>query len=66
MLDTSKLAPGEEQHEYYDSATLRGKRLMQYDYRAFNGRLFSTVATSLAQARAKRDAWIRLTEISLK
>ena len=48
---------GEERYERF--ATL-GRRLgyVQYDYRAADGELFSTVAPSLAEARAARGEWL--------
>ncbi|MEW6623701.1 MAG: DUF3873 family protein [Bacillota bacterium] len=34
------------------------KKYCQYDYRANNGELFSTVAPTLELARSKRDKWL--------
>ena len=48
---------GEERYDEYYSAIMRGKRI-QYDYRTRDGKLFSCVAKSLEDARARRDAWI--------
>jgi hypothetical protein len=47
---------GQEQYEFF-----MGKRaeLVQYDYRTPQGRLFSTVARDLKQARSKRDKWLQ-------
>ena len=43
---------GQEQWEEF---TALGRRRVQYDYRASDGRLFSCVAKSLDEARARRD-----------
>ena len=52
---------GEERHEYF-TLTLsprRKKRLCQYDYRHTDGELlFSCVAPTLEECRAKRDTWL--------
>lgn len=42
------------------STRLRGKnaKVYQYDFRAENGELFSTVAPTLAECRRKRDEWL--------
>jgi hypothetical protein len=42
------------------STRLRGKnvKMYQYDFRAENGNLFSTVALTLAECRKKRDEWL--------
>lgn len=48
-------AAGEEQYEIF---TAGGKKRYWYDYRAEDGRLFSCVAKTLADCRAKRDAWL--------
>lgn len=48
---------GSERYERFYSPTLRAKRV-QYDYRTPEGRLFSCVARTLAEARAQRDAWL--------
>jgi len=47
---------GEENYESFD---FRGKELIQYDYRTKTGELFSCVAPTLEQCRAKRDQWVR-------
>lgn len=46
---------GQERHEEFKSP--RGKRV-QYDYRTPQGKLFSCVANSLAEARQRRDNWL--------
>lgn len=54
----SACAPGCENYTSF-TTKLRGKRvrLLQYDYREKNGRLFSCVGESLAVCRKKRDEW---------
>lgn len=47
---------GEQWEEYYSTASRR--KMIEYDYRAPDGRLFSCVAKTLEAARAKRDAWL--------
>lgn len=44
--------------ERYESFTIGGKRMVQYDYRAADGKLFSCVAPSLEIARIRRDRWM--------
>lgn len=70
MLNPQALSNGKEQYEFFEVEHLarRGKNAtrIQYDYRAENGNLFSCVAKSLEDARAKRDQWIiKNTPISL-
>jgi hypothetical protein len=48
---------GSESYESYYSALLRERRV-QYDYRTPGGKLFSTVAPTLEDARQRRDAWL--------
>jgi len=49
---------GEEQYEgYYSMTGFRWR--VQYDYRTPNGKLFSCVARSLEEARARRDKWLK-------
>lgn len=50
-------AAGTERYERYHSSALR-KWLYQYDYRHTNGKLFSCVAPSLSDCRARRDKWL--------
>lgn len=55
--------PGTEKYERYRNPVARRKRsaspyLYQYDYRDTDGELFSCVAASLEQCRARRDAWL--------
>lgn len=49
---------GTEQYEEYYSRVSRGNRV-QYDYRTPEGKLFSCVAKTLEDARAKRDEWLK-------
>ncbi len=51
--------PGTEQYERFMSVH-RGKRTLfyQYDYRANDGTLFSTVAKTLKECRQRRDEWL--------
>jgi len=53
----STCARGAESYEEFKSS-VTGKPHCQYDYRTDDGALFSTVAESLTEARAQRDAWI--------
>ena len=53
----SACKPGEEYYEYFYNRSLR-KKLIQYDYRTDDGKLFSTVAVNLKTARQKRDKWL--------
>ena len=50
----STCPPGGEQWEEYADRVTR----VQYDYRTPEGKLFSCIAKSLEEARAKRDAWL--------
>ncbi len=45
--------------EHYESFTAHHVCFLQYDYRHTNGKLFSTVATSLEICRQRRDKWIK-------
>lgn len=56
---TSTCPPGEERYETYWSYTSR-KNLIQYDYRTPDGKLFSTIAKTLKQARLNRDRWLEM------
>jgi hypothetical protein len=55
----SKCPVGQERHEYcwFRSGRYSYSRV-QYEYRARNGKLFSCVAKTLAEARERRDRWI--------
>jgi hypothetical protein len=54
----STVQPGHEQYEQFYSPIARGWRV-QYDYRSHDGKLFSTVAKTLEQARERRDKWLQ-------
>ncbi|MBR5043016.1 MAG: DUF3873 family protein [Bacteroidales bacterium] len=50
---------GKEQHEtFYLTIGRKKVRRVQYDYRHTDGELFSCVATSLDEARRKRNEWL--------
>ena len=50
---------GSEQFEKFQTGIGRRKRtLVQYDYRASDGELFSCVAPTLEDCRRKRDGWL--------
>jgi len=57
MLDTSNLAPGQEQYEEYFSPTIK-KKLVQYDYRDTDGKVFSCVRPTLEECRKAKDTWL--------
>lgn len=54
----STCKPGEERHESFRSR-ITGKTLVQYDYRASDGELFTIIRPTLEECRAKRDEWLR-------
>lgn len=56
---STTITPDTEQYERFISAQ-RGKRTVfyQYDYRATDGSLFSTVAKTLKECRQRRDEWL--------
>lgn len=56
---------GREQYEHYTQRLGRKVyNLVQYDYRHINGELFSCVAPSLEEARARRDRWMKTQSLS--
>lgn len=60
-LNPQSLSNGQEQYEYFRGSKRPGKparELCQYDYRHTDGTLFSCVAPSLDEARARRDEWL--------
>lgn len=59
MLNAQSLPAGREQFEAFSSRVNR-RDLIQYDYRDSDGELFSTVAPSLEEARARRDTWLKV------
>lgn len=59
MLDTKKIGAGEEQHEvFFTGIGRRQKKMVQYDYRARDGELFSCVRHTLENCRRARDEWL--------
>ena len=48
---------GDEKYEYFVSVISK-KRLIQYEYRHPSGKLFTTVTSTLENARRVRDVWI--------
>jgi hypothetical protein len=57
-LNPKNLSNGCEQYEEFYSGIKRSN-LIQYDYRATNGELFSTVGSNLNICRGKRDKWLK-------
>ena len=57
MLNPANIGPNEEQYEYFQTYR-RGVRHCQYDYRDFDGTLFSCVKPTLADCVTARDAWL--------
>ena len=55
----STCEPGEERWEKFKSR-IAGRWMVHYDFRTPDGALFSTIARTLAQARAARDAWLKV------
>ena len=59
MLNPKNLLPGEEQHEvFFAGVGRRRKKMVQYDYRAVNGELFSCVRLFLEDCRRARNKWL--------
>lgn len=59
-LDPRNCKPGHEQHQEFKSKISPKKhKLIQYDYRHTDGKLFSCVVESLIDARQRRDAWLK-------
>ena len=58
-VSTTKM-PGQEQYRKLNNGLkgIRRKTYFQYDYRDFNGELFSCVKPTLEACRAARDAWL--------
>lgn len=54
---------GSEQFEKFQTGFGRRKRtLVQYDYRAYDGELFSCVAPTLEECRRKCNGWLSVKE----
>lgn len=52
---------GQEQYrEFYSS--IRRRNMVQYDYRADDGALFSTVKETVEKCREARDIWLNTRE----
>lgn len=59
MLNPKNLLPGEEQQEvFFSGVGRRRKKMVQYDYRAADGELFSCVRLSLEACRRARNEWL--------
>lgn len=60
MLDPKNCKPGQEQHETFTYKT-RGNDIqkVQYDYRTSDGQLFSCIANTLEEARARKDSFVK-------
>jgi hypothetical protein len=56
----SVCAAGEEKYTSFRPAHRPDSLYYQYDYRDKRGKLFSTVAPTLAQCREKRDKWVQV------
>lgn len=56
MLDPNNLTPGNEEYEFFRTAT--NKRFVEYNYRHSNGALFGTITPTLKRAQLRRDKWI--------
>lgn len=50
--------PGEEKFVKFRLCAFGGRIFYQYDYRHTDGKLFSTVAKTLAECRRRRNEWI--------
>jgi len=50
---------GEEKYTTFRPVHRPNSVFYQYDYRRNNGQLFSTIAASLEECRAKRDKWVQ-------
>lgn len=58
-LTPRNLGNGQEQYETFTSRMFRKPfTYVHYDYRHTNGKLFSCVAKTLDEARARRDQWL--------
>lgn len=57
MLNPQKLKNGQEQYEEFYS-DISNKKLIQYDYRHYNGELYSVVKKSLEECRIAKDEWV--------
>ena len=60
----SVCATGKENYTTYNAAHRPNQILYQYDYRDMDGKLFSTVATTLEICRQRRDKWVNHKRLS--
>lgn len=51
--------PGEKKYLQCCLGAFRGQIYYRYDYRHFNGNLFSTLAKTLEKCRRQRDEWLK-------
>lgn len=58
MSDPSLIKTGEECYINYRSRITKNY-LVQYDYRDFDGELFSCIANNIEEARQKKDEWLK-------
>lgn len=56
MIDMNELQPGCEQMQNFKDH--RGKDRIQYDYRDFDGQVFSCIAGNQEECVARKDAWL--------
>ena len=56
MLDPRDLKPRSEQYEEYGD--FRGRTLVQYDYRASDGKLFTCVRKSYDECVEAKNKWL--------
>jgi hypothetical protein len=60
MLRSSECLPGCEQYEKFTCVTRRKRKTyVQYDYRYYNGELFSCVDMTVTKCREQRDNWLK-------
>lgn len=45
--------------EQFETFRFNSKEYVQYDYRKFDGELFTCVEPNVETARARRDAWLK-------
>ena len=58
MTSVSTCKPGEEKYEEFWSDVLK-KYMVQYEYRSFEGKLFTCVAPNLDIARHRCYKWLQ-------
>lgn len=58
MLNPKSLMPDNEQHEvFFAGIGRKQKKMVQYDYRAEDGELFSCIRLTLGECRRARNDW---------